>query len=625
MSRNGRDGTVTSIEELFSRRQILGAGSAAVGASLAGCLSGGEEDDSDDSGNGGNGDDGPVTITMAMPTIPDEMNFNTWASGYPWDNAKMFMEFHTRYFRDGTVQHDLVDDWSYDEGDQALTVTYSEDFYWWNGDQVTAEDAYWYNECARLFDPEGSDWEDVELADDQTLVYHFKEPQSPQLIEYAVGGHLGPMLRSYGPKYQPWAEELEDLDNQDERLEVQERMGDEMPLHISTVMEEGLGAGPFELVDYDTEGMRFEKFDQHPYADQIEIDEFEWILAADEALAQRIMAGDVDAGFSTVENWVGEGNAPDHAENVGVHTDTFMRKIEFFHNGPGAEHLDRIEVRRAIAHVLDNEHIASNYPSEAAAREQQTGITSSMTENLLGDYVDDFIDYPHQGDEDGAIELMESAGYELDGDQWVDEDGDSVTLELVIREEHTNIGRTVSDQLSSFGFEIDFTALEGATYNANTEDRIDFDMTVGTHGGQNPHPFWYFRINHTHSNDLGDYGVVERNVAEGATRAEYNGREMVLEIPEEVGAEDLSGGTQEINLFELHNALESAQSEEETLELTETLTWYWNYQLPQIDLIETQTGSWGNTQEFEFNSDDVGWQVYRAVYHQLKRGKINPL
>jgi peptide/nickel transport system substrate-binding protein len=611
MSRNGRSSTVTSVDELFSRRQILGASSAAVGAGLAGCLSGGEEDDE-------------AVITMAMPTIPEEMNFNTWASGYPWDVAKMFMEFHARYRADGTIIWDLIDDTTYDEDEQSLTVVYSEDFSWWNGDQITAEDAYWYNECDRLFDPDASEVEEHELVDDQTLVYYYEEPQNPQIVEYQAGGYLGPMLRGHRDKFQPWAEELEGIDDQDERLEIQEEMGEEMPIHISTLMEEGLGAGPFELEDYDTEGMYFTKFEDHPYADEIDIEEFHWVLAEDDALAQSIMGGEVDMGHGLAETWVGEGNKPDHVENVGVHTDTYMRKLEFFHNGPGAEHLNQVEVRRAIAYALDNAHVATNYAAEAEPRERQTGLTSSITETWLDDdYVDDFIEYPYERDEEGAIELMESVGYELDGDSWVDEDGDTVTLELVISDEHTNVSRTVSDQLSSFGFDVDFTALEGATYNDRTEDRIDFDMTIGSHGGQNPHPYWYFRINHAHSNDLGEEGVVEQNIEDGATRAEYNGREMVLEIPEEVGQEDLSGETQEINLYQLHREMESAQTDEENEELTETLTWYWNFYLPQIDLIEVQAGSWGNAEDFEFDSDDEDWQVYRAAYHQLKRGEVS--
>lgn len=611
MSYNGRDGTVNSLNELLTRRQILGASSAMVGASLAGCLSGDGEEDSG-------------VFTMAMPIIPDEMNFNTWASGYPWNVAKMFMEFHSRYRTDGTTVHDLVDEWSYDEDEQALRVVYGEDYYWWNGDQVTAEDAYWYNECARLFDPESSEVDTHELEDDQTLVYYFKEPQNPQIVEYRVGGHLGPMLRAHRDKFKPWAETLEDVSDQDERLEIQEDMSEEMPLHISTVMEEGLGAGPFELVDYDTEGMYFETFEDHPYTDEINIDSFDWILAEDEALAQRIMAGDVDGGHGLVESWIGDGNKPDHVENIGVHTDTYMRKLEFFHNGSGAEHLDHVEVRRAIAHVINNDHVATNYPSEANPRERQTGITSSMTETWLdGDYVADFIEYPYESDEAGATELMEEAGYELDGDEWVDEDGDTVAFELVISEEHTNIARTISDQLATFGFEIDFTALAGATYNDQTEDRIDFDMTIGSHGGQNPHPWWYFRINHAHSNDLGELGVVEDNVEAGETRAEYNGREMVLEIPEAVGQEDLAGDTREINLYDLHREMETAQTDEENKELTETLTWYWNFHLPQIDLIEVQAGSWGNTADFEFDEDTDDWKVYRAAFHALKRGLVS--
>ncbi|ELY98359.1 family 5 extracellular solute-binding protein [Natrialba aegyptia DSM 13077] len=602
-----------SAEEFLTRRQMLAASSAMVAAGVAGCMGGEKE---------GRGEGG---ISSWQPTIPDEINFNSWATGYPWSQSWMLLEPVQRFYADGSMTLEQISDWEYDPDEQAVTVEFEEGWYWWNGDQVTAEDKYWYEECARLFQGDGSDIEELILEDEMTLTRVYKEPQNPELVQYQLGGYLGEMQRVHRDKFKPWAEELQDAADHDERLEIQEEMAEEMPLHISTVMDEGLGNGPFEIVDYDTEGIYCELFEDHPYADEIEIDEFEFVLAQDDALAQRIQGGVVDFGFGLLQQWVGEGTAPNSMDNITVYNDTFMRKLEFFGQGPGAEHLRRREVRRAIAHVLNLEHISTNYNTESVPREAQTGLPSAVTENWLDDsYVESYIDYPVQDDEERATELMEQAGYELRGDEWVDEDGDLVSLQLVLPDFRTNLARTISDQLINFGFEIDFNVLESATYNDRKSNNVDFDLTIENHGGQIAHPFYYFRHNHTAGNELGETVDIEQALDAGETRSPYNGREIVVEVPTEVGQEDLSGSTEEVNLFELDQEWRSVNDEQRNQEIAETFSWYWNFHLPGVNLVEVQTGTFGNTQDYDFNTETNDWEAYRGAYRGLKRGHISP-
>ncbi|WP_323173435.1 ABC transporter substrate-binding protein [Natrialba sp. PRR66] len=613
MPSSDRHGTVDSAEEFLTRRQMLAASSAMVAAGVAGCMGGEKE---------GRGEGG---ISSWQPTIPDEINFNSWATGYPWSQSWMLLEPVQRFYADGSMTLEQISDWEYDPDEQAVTVEFEEGWYWWNGDQITAEDKYWYEECARLFQGDGSDIEELILEDEMTLTRVYKEPQNPELVQYQLGGYLGEMQRVHRDKFKPWAEELQDAADHDERLEIQEEMAEEMPLHISTVMDEGLGNGPFQIVDYDTEGIYCELFEDHPYADEIEIDEFEFVLAQDDALAQRIQGGVVDFGFGLLQQWVGEGTAPNSMDNITVYNDTFMRKLEFFGQGPGAEHLRRREVRRAIAHVLNLEHISTNYNTESVPREAQTGLPSAVTENWLDDsYVESYIDYPVQDDEERATELMEQAGYELRDDEWVDEDGDLVSLQLVLPDFRTNLARTISDQLINFGFEIDLNVLESATYNDRKSNNVDFDLTIENHGGQIAHPFYYFRHNHTAGNELGETVDIEQALDAGETRSPYNGREIVVEVPTEVGQEDLSGSTEEVNLFELGQEWRSVNDEQRNQEIAETFSWYWNFHLPGVNLVEVQTGTFGNTQDYEFNTETNDWEAYRGAYRGLKRGHVSP-
>ncbi|WP_255171426.1 ABC transporter substrate-binding protein [Natrononativus amylolyticus] len=615
-----KHGGSNATETALTRRKMLAASSALLAAGAAGCLSGGEDDDGEDGANGGGEAE---TITTWTSTIPGEMNLNSMASGFPWDEEWIFFEQITTFYADGEVEHELVEDWEYDNDDRTLTVEFADGWYWWNGDQVTAEDIYWTDMVSHHSNPEISQWEDLELVDEMTIVRTFKEEQNPIHIDSMVSGAFGETVRGHRDWYEPWAERLAEASDQEERAELQDELAEEMPIHLSTAVEEGLGNGPYAITEFDEQSIRLELNDDHPYADEMDIPRLEIILAADDALAQRILGGDIDFGSGLLETHIGDAERPDHLDDVVRYDDTYMRNVKFYEQGPGEAHMRTLEVRRAIAHVLDNPDISENYATPSTPREAQTGMTAAVTETFFDDeFIDDFIDYPYQADEDGAIDLMESAGYELDGDDWVDEDGDRVELEMVIPDRHTNIARTVVDQLNEFGFTVDLNVLEGATYNDRRSDVIDWDLTVGEHGGMIAHPWYYFRLEHQHSNDFGEIDVAMDAIEEGETRTPYNGRQTVVDLPTEVGQEDPSGSTEEVNLVELYNEWWITQTDERNQEIAETFAWWFNYYVPMVDLVELETGSFGNTRDFQFDTETNDWQTYRGDYRALRRGRI---
>lgn len=154
-----------------------------------------------------------------------------------------------------------------------------------------------------------------------------------------------------------------------------------------------------------------EAFDDHPYADEIDLEEFEIILAEDDAIAQRIMGGDIDFRHGLLSTHIGDADEPENVENIVRYDDSYMRNVKFFEQGPGQEHMRKIEVRRAIAHILDRSHISDNYTTPSTPREQQTGLTSAVTEEFTSDgFTDNFIDYPVEANEERAEELMEEQG-----------------------------------------------------------------------------------------------------------------------------------------------------------------------------------------------------------------------
>ncbi|MFC7238797.1 ABC transporter substrate-binding protein [Saliphagus sp. GCM10025317] len=629
MPQGNKDETITSAEEYLTRRKMMAAASAMVTGGVAGCFS---EDTSNGNGgngnggngNGGNGNGGTATIRTFMQSVPSELNWNTWAPSYPWTPSWLLLEPVQRYYADGSMSLELIEDWEYDADSQELTVHHNEEFSWWNGDTATAEDKYWYGEVARLLNPESSDFAALTLENNGgTIVREYKEPQNPELVGNWLGGYLGEMMRGRRDKFRPWAEELQDATTDDERVSIEERMGKEMPLDMDTFIEDGLGLGAFQAVDYDDQGIYCELYEDHPHADNIEIDELEYVLASGDAIAQQMMGGDLDFGFAQLSNWLGDQN-PDHLETIGTYENTFMRKLEFMMNGSASKHIRQVEFRRAIAHLLSLEDISENFATPNTVRTAQTGLPEAVTEQRMGDYVDDFIEYPVEADNEGAAELLNSIDYEQDGDSWVDDEGEPISLEMVVPSWASNPARTVADKLNNFGFETDLSVLEGTAFNDNTEESIDFDLSMFNHGSLIAHPYAYFRPTHDAGNKLGTQDVVVNALENGERRSPYSGKEIIVELPEEVGQEDLSGSTQEVNLYELFQEWLTADTEERSQEIAETFTWFWNFYLPGIDMFQPMSGSWGNTEKWEFATDNKDWQAYRGAFHAAMRGHISP-
>jgi hypothetical protein len=111
------------------------------------------------------------------------------------------MKIHT----DGTITLDMIEDWDYDSDTNTETINFNQDWYWWNGDQITAEDKYYFEQVQRRLNPDASGYEQLSVENNgQTIVRQHKEPQNPQLTKYGIGGYLGVVTSTdRGPRSSP--------------------------------------------------------------------------------------------------------------------------------------------------------------------------------------------------------------------------------------------------------------------------------------------------------------------------------------------------------------------------------------------------------------------------------------
>ena len=630
MPNDGKGTSPIVTEQRLGRRKMMAISSAAIAGGLAGCSGGGGKDgegtgttnDSESPNGGGSPKD--ATIDTWIARLPSRMTWNPWATSYPWTTSWMFCEPLVRKYADGSVETTMLDDWNYDADNQVTTVKFSEDWYWWNGNKITAADKYWFEETARLFDPEGSSVKRLEMPNKFTLKRYHKEKQNPQLLKYNLGGYLGALVRGYREKYKPWAEKLQGVSSQSERQKIQENMGKEMKLPTKKVMNEGLGTGAFKLTNVSSRAMEFEKFDKHPYADKINIPKLKLHTAKDQALSQKIKADKLDFGFGSVKEWAGKGVAPDHVKDVAVFRDSMLRKLAINQMGDAAKHLRKRKVRQALAHVVNANNVTKNMGGKQYTLKTQSGLPPAVAKRWVGDsQLNKYIKYPVGSNTKKAASLMREAGYQKSGGNWQGPGGETVKFEFPVQSHQVAQGKTIKDQLQQFGFKINFISMSANNFSSKYEENRTMDLYLNSHGSLSAHPYFFFRPNHEFGHELGEAGNVKRWLEQGETHSQFNGRPLKPEIPTKVGKQDLSGSTETVNLFDLWQEWGTAQSDKRNKEIARKFSWFWNFHLPQIDLYQPGNASWLDTKNFKaVDQDKRVWKGYRASFVSLKRGKL---
>lgn len=159
------------------------------------------------------------------------------------------------------------------------------------------------------------------------------------------------------------------------------------------------------------------------------------------------------------------------------------------------------------------------------------------------------------------------------------------------------------------------------------------EITMQRHyAGGTQHPISYFDYSTTFGNRLGPAGTapeagldatIERWLDEGEERSPYNGKELTPEIPTEVGAEDLSGETEELNLYEIVNQVYQSADPERDREQIKKLSWMWNFHMPNIDVLQRVSGAWANTQDYDWPADDPRLETNNGVYPLIKKGEVS--
>lgn len=627
-----------------SRRGVLRAiGASAVAGTLAGCT---------DGSAGENLAESRDAFGHPFPYVAENAQLNPWAGSYPWRVHPLLFETPSVTTPTGERRTtDLIADLGV--ADRTVTITYSDEFVWWNGEPVTARDR-WVAErlqthvsrvgtddeagadesgdgddgnddgeteqaAIRAGDPlEGAiDAGTVTLRDEYTLVYEFDRPLDERLARDRAlrGAHNVPAWR-----FEPWLERLEDATTAAERETVVADL-QRTPVPLEAAMEEGVGCGPYELAEVSPNRLVLDRFEDHPRASALSIERLWLPVAMDQKADDLTARGAIDGGHGRLADRRVE--PPDHVEQLARHRTIAGTKLALNWRNP---HLARAGVREALACVLPLDDLASiGRWGEPAKR--QTGMTAPAEDEWLDDAVAERLrSYPVESDPDRAAAAMREAGYAREGGRWYDADGDAAEFRFrtPMWDGWLAASQLLVETLESFGLSLETRQLPNSSLVATVE-RGAFDILP-----------WWTDGSPYRAYDVTDPGVAALGYGVDPDGGESDGSRFGKPLEPTIDLENRSGNgsrgdgsadRETIDLREQWRRIRRPGAESETRAAVERMALWWNRSLPDIDLATGVTGVWGNTRDFSWpEPDDERYRragpENRALFDLLKTGAV---
>lgn len=227
-----------------------------------------------------------------------------------------------------------------------------------------------------------------------------------------------------------------------------------------------LSTGVWELVEFDGKDFVFEPNPHHPSAESIN---FETLRLGYSPSIKRervaLNANRLDYASPGITPQTVIDGLPDNIKYLRVPGGGGnVLKMNFDHPAMGIR-----EVRLAIMYALDKKAIAKNiHQSATVPITTPGGDTWDATDYVSQKWIEQNLTTYTQ-DREQAASLMVEAGYAKDRGQWINEDGESLTLTLPTTSSQPKWEQTVASQLKEFGINTQIRTLPESVL----EDRLD--------------------------------------------------------------------------------------------------------------------------------------------------------
>lgn len=391
----------------------------------------------------------------------DEENYNVWALN--WD---LLVNFSTE---DLSPAPGIAESWEVSDDQRTVTFKLDPERTWSDGEPITSEDVKFTYETlgeeGDLFAGYTSGITRIETPDDETVILETEEPDARLLgglFVYILPEHV-------------WGEEPV--------KELTSSFQPDLPL---------VGSGPYIVTEYDRGRIITMERNSEWQGDEPEFDEVQYIKYGNQDAVERALTlGEIDmiveVEASTFQRLEEDPEiealaspSPSYTQlGFNLCPEALCPDAEF---NPAVQDLT---VRQAIAYAVDRERI-----NEIAARG-----TSFVANGILPSFYTSFYEEPEQTypfDPELANEMLDEAGWAMNGDGVRERDGEQLSFDLAVRSEspyNIQAARLVAEMAAEAGIELNVDVVSVDRLTEMTVRSVDgkpapaFDTFIWGWGG----------------------------------------------------------------------------------------------------------------------------------------------
>ena len=578
-----------------SRRDVLKYSAVGGTALVAGCLGGSSSTDRF-----------RVFDPETSGTLPSNRHCNPYnpTQRGTWHPGALIFDRPVMYSPAEDAVYPLVaTDWEMAD-DTTLEMTFSEDWTWHNGDDLTAED--WVMQLQMslaILEYQAEDGarphqflESAEAPDEYTARINLHDPLSETVaVQNAVADLVGDESRgiftnSSDDQWSEWHSRLQEADDSEMESLLEEITSEGYP-----ELGDANGNGPFQVSDIGDNVMVFEKYEDHPNADNINFSEYSMHLYENNNPTQPYANGEVDAAHTQfpVEDDVKSQLPSGHTL---IKESFSTNKLFTFNCGHDVSYdtpFSSVNVRKAVCHVFDRQQVEQvlegvNRMFDWAPCRVPGNVLDNGSHDAA-EWVQDFTKYG-QNNTERAAELLEEEGYTLEDGEWYTPDGERFEIDIMNGSEQKHIG-VIKDNLNEFGIATNQEQVDDATFDERRHAG-EYDMMPDTSSANGVRAMWELDLVPSWIQSITHF-------------------DPEVEIPMPVGDPDGSDGTKTINVEEHIREWQITDDDQYHQELM----WWWNQHVPQMEaMFQPDAGAYNGNNWTIDGPDGIVHGVDDALY-----------
>jgi len=532
------------------------------------------------------------------------------------------------------IIYELIDDVQLENDGCRRVITFEEDFNWWDGTPVNAEDYMAQSALADWVLNGGPSNSPIsrQLRDTYTVVESFETPQNA-----FSGLDIGGVLHTKRDWAAPWLERFRGASTEDETNQVIQDLV-ETQIGVQEYGDEGLGCGLWRPVRVTDTEYLFEKVEDHPWAGRTNLQQLRFqLIASDQKVQELIKRDEFDVllGNSSVDE--------DAPESLGMVTRLTAGGGRTFYLNLDGRATQYRAVRQAILHYINTQQLIETLSTALGGGsfggepvKYQGGMADPFLEVYCGrDWLENNL--IHYGYDESRPErargILQDNGFSIEDGTWVGPDGELEPIRVVAANGAVpkNEAIFLADRLEQFGFPVEQAVSESQRVTSRFRESQEYELLESWFHNRHPRPAMHLWQGHSTIvdyplSDIANFEETEGCVAEvpdfelNREAQQRNGASLRPKLPEP-GTETVESGSEEFDLVAATLELEFA-GPERTRELARKMAWYRNWNVTTFQTYYEKWGMAGDTQNFDFPSEDSPYFYVDRFHNHINSGQI---